>query len=134
MGITKNRQSENTIKQMALAAFPDKRVEKITELTEGMCNAAYFVEFTDGSKSVLKIAAENNDDLMSNEINMVDAEVKAMRIVRERNAVKAAEVQYYDTSGSICGGNYFFMEALPGQSLFSIKDKLRFTGRYGASI
>lgn len=123
MAITKNRQSEETLKQLAEAVFPDKRTEKITELTEGMCNAAYFIEFTDGSKSVLKIAAENNDGLMSNEVNMMDAEVKAMRIVNERNAVKAAKVQYYDTSRTICSGNYFFMEALPGQSFFSIRDK-----------
>lgn len=124
MAITKNRQSEETLRQMAKAAFPDKQVLKITELTEGMCNAAYFVVFTDGSKSVLKIAAENNGGLMSNEVNMMDAEVKAMRIVNEENAVKAAAVQYYDTSRTICSGNYFFMEALPGQSFYIAKDKL----------
>lgn len=124
MAITKNRQPIETLKQMAKAAFPDKQTEKITELTEGMCNAAYLMVFTDGSKSVLKIAAENNDGFMSNEVNMMDAEVKAMRIVKESNAAKAAEVQYYDTSHTICSGNYFFMEALPGQSFFSIRDRL----------
>lgn len=123
MAITKNRQPEEILKQMVRSAFPDKLTEKITELTEGMCNAAYFIEFTDGSRSVVKIAAENNDGLMSNEVNMMDAEVKAMRIVNE-NAVRAARVQYYDTSRTVCSGNYFFMEALPGESFFSIRDKL----------
>lgn len=124
MGITKNIQTEETILQMAQKAFPQKEMVSATELTEGMCNAAYLVEFADGSKSVLKIAAENRDGLMSNEVNLMDAEVKAMRLVKESKAVKVAEVQYYDTSKTICSGNYFFMEALEGKSYFAQGESL----------
>ena len=122
MGITKNRQSEATIRRMALAAFSEKEIESFEELTEGMCNTAYMVKFADGSRSVLKIASGDGRGLMSNEVNMMDAEVNAMRIVYENNAVKVAKVQYYDTSKAICDGNYFFMEALDGQSYSSLTD------------
>lgn len=124
MAVTKNRQPQETIRRMALAAFPGKRMISVKELTEGMCNAAYLVSFEDGSSSVLKIASGSGQGLMSNEVNMMEAEVRAMRIVREHSAVKAAEVQYYDTSRTLCSGDYFFMEALDGQSFFSVRDQL----------
>ena len=41
--ITKNRQSNEAITEMAKKAFPDKTVVKIKELTEGMCNVTYHV-------------------------------------------------------------------------------------------
>lgn len=122
MGITKNRQSEDIIRRMALAAFPRKEMESAAELTEGMCNAAYLVKFTDGSESILKIASANAEGLMTNEANMMEAEVRAMRIVYSSEAVRVAKVQYYDISKAICNGDYFFMEVLEGQSFHSVKD------------
>ena len=35
MEITKNRQSEDTLRKMALRAFPGKQMESAAELTEG---------------------------------------------------------------------------------------------------
>lgn len=61
---TKNKQSEETIKKQAKAAFPDKEVAKIQELSEGMCNVAYYVLFQDGSESILKIAARDTTGYM----------------------------------------------------------------------
>lgn len=124
MSITKNIQSETAICRMALSAFPQKRMESCTELTEGMCNAAYLVKFSDGSKSVLKIAPGENKGLLSNEVNMMDAEVKAMDIVGKSGLIKVAEVQYYDTSKTICSSDYFFMEAIEGQSFFTAKESM----------
>lgn len=124
MIITKNRQTDETIRRMAAAAFPDKTVSGITELTEGLCNAAYCVEFADGMKSILKIASARGEGLMANEVNLMDAEVKAMRMVGEKNTIKVPQVQYYDISGTICSGKYFFMEALQGQSYSTLKEKL----------
>ena len=43
--ITKNRQSDEIIIEMAKKAFPDQKVIKIKELTEGMCNVTYEVCF-----------------------------------------------------------------------------------------
>ena len=124
MGITKNVQNWEAIADMAKRAFPEKELKNVIELTEGMCNAAYLVEFSDGSRSVLKIAASGNEGLMSQEVNMMDAEVEAMRLVREHDAMRVADVQYYDTSRTLCSGKYFFMEALEGQSLSSLRESL----------
>lgn len=54
----------------------------------------------------------------------MEAKVAAMRLVREITSVKVAEVLYYDTSKTICNGNYFFMEMLDGESYFSVGDSL----------
>ena len=124
MQISKNIQTDEVIRRMAQAAFPGREVKEITELTEGMCNAAYRVDFTDKEASVLKIASGSGETLMSHEVNMMEAEVNAMKLVYESGLVKVAQVQYYDTSKTLCSGDYFFMEALPGSSLASIKDTL----------
>ncbi len=122
--ITKNRQSNDTITEMAKKAFPDKTVAKIRELTEGMCNVTYHVVFDDGSESILKIAAKDRTGNTSNEINLMKAEVEAMRLVSGKCSFKVAEVQYYDCSRMVCSGDYFFMEKLPGENYAFIKDKL----------
>ena len=122
--ITKNRQSNETITEMAKKAFPDKVAVKIRELTEGMCNVTYHVVFDDGSESILKIAAQDRTGNTSNEINLMKAEVEAMRLVSGKCSFKVAEVQYYDCSRKVCSGDYFFMEKLPGENYAFIKDKL----------
>ena len=122
--ITKNRQSNEKIIEMAKKAFPDKTVIRIRELTEGMCNVTYHVGFDDGSESILKIAAGSTAGYTSNEISLMRAEVAAMRLVSGRCSFKVAEVQYYDCSRTVCSGDYFFMEKLPGENYSFLKDKL----------
>ena len=122
--ITKNRQSQETIINMAKKAFPDKQITEIKELTEGMCNVTYDIAFGDGSESILKIAAKDRSGNTSNEVNLMQAEVNAMRLVAGRCSCKVADVQYYDTSNTVCDGNYFFMEKLPGDNFFLIRESL----------
>lgn len=122
--ITKNRQSDETITAMAKKAFPDKTVIRIKELTEGMCNVTYHVVFQDGSESILKIAAADRRGNTSNEVNLMKAEVEAMRLVSGKCSFKVADIQYYDCSRTACSGDYFFMEKLCGENLASLKDKL----------
>ena len=122
--ITKNKQSTETIKEMVKAAFPDKSVVKIKELTEGMCNVTYHIVFDDDSESILKIAAKDTKGNTSNEINLMKAEVSAMRLVAEKCSFKVADIQYYDCSKTVCNGDYFFMEKLAGDNYAFIKDKL----------
>jgi fructosamine-3-kinase len=124
MMITKNRQSQETIINMAQKAFPDKQITEIKELTEGMCNVTYDIAFGDGSESILKIAAKDRSGNTSNEVNLMQAEVNAMRLVAGKCSCKVADVQYYDTSNTICDGNYFFMEKLPGDNFFLIRERL----------
>ncbi len=122
MAITKNRQSEETISGMAKMAFPDKQIAEIKELTEGMCNVTYNIMFKDGSESILKIAAKDRRGNTSNEVNLMRAEINAMKLAAENCSFKVADVQHYDTSNTICDGNYFFMEKLEGDNFFLVRD------------
>lgn len=122
--ITKNKQSDITINEMARKAFPGKTVTDIRELTEGMCNVTYNITFDDGNECILKIAAKDRTGNTSNEIELMAAEVKAMQLVKEHCSFKVADVLAYDCSKSICDGDYFFMEKLPGTNYIFIKEEL----------
>lgn len=125
MGIaTKNLQSDENIRRMAAAARPGVSVIKIKELTEGLCNVAYDIAWEDGTSSILKIASSDRSHNTSNEVSLMKAEVKAMKIVKERCSVPVAQVLYYDTSRTLCDGDYFFMEKLPGENLMFLNDSL----------
>ena len=101
MTITKNKQSVETISNMAEKAFPDKRIAAVKELTEGMCNVTYDISFEDGSESILKIAAKDRRGNTSNEVNLMQAEVTAMKLASENCSFKVADIQYYDTDSRI---------------------------------
>ena len=122
MAITKNRQSEETIIGMAKMAFPDKQIAEIKELPEGMCNVTYDITFEDGSESILKIAAKDRRGNTSNEVNLMLAEINAMKLVAENCSFKVADILYYDTGNTICDGNYFFMEKLEGDNFFLVRE------------
>lgn len=122
--ITKNRQSDSTINEMIKKAFPEKTAACIKELTEGMCNVTYNITFSDGDECILKIAAKDTTGNTSNEICLMAAEVNAMQLVREKCSFKVADVFAYDCSKTICDGDYFFMEKLPGVNYSFIKEQL----------
>lgn len=118
MGITKNKQSEETIQKMVERAYPGLSVESCTELTEGCCNVAYVVKLSNGEEKILKISAADKSGYMSNEINMMDAEVAAMKLTGGVISAKVPQVDYYDFSRELCSGSYFFMEKLAGKNFF----------------
>ena len=124
MGITKNKKTDECIIAMAKETFPDKGTPKVQELTEGMCNADYMLTFEDGFQTVLKIASAPGDGFMTNETNLMEAEIRAMKIVKESTVIKVADVYGYDTSKKFCDGNYFFMEKLEGSSWITVMDTL----------
>ena len=124
MAITKNKQSVETISNMAEKAFPDKRIAAVKELTEGMCNVTYDITFEDGSESILKIAAKDRRGNTSNEVNLMQAEVTAMKLASENCSFKVADIQYYDTSNTVCDGHYFFMEKLKGDNFAFVREKM----------
>lgn len=122
MGITKNTQSNENIKRMVAHAFPEKELVSYEELTEGLCNVAYLITFSDGTKSILKIAAADNQGYLTNEVNLMDAEVKAMELARGNIPAKVAKVVLFDEEKQLCTGKYFFMEYIEGDNYFSMQD------------
>ena len=124
MSITKNHQSPESLQTLCAAAFPGREVQSVTELTEGMFNAAYRVDFADGGASVLKIATGDPSGLLSNEINLMQAEVRAMELAHQHGLPHVPQVEYADFTRTLCSGHYFFMECLPGRSLNSCRSEL----------
>lgn len=124
MGITKCKQTKENILRMATAAFPKRKISRIEELTEGMCNVAYKLTFEDGFQTILKIASPIKSGFLTNECNMMDAEVKAMQLVKKYTDIKVAEVYAYDTTKRLCEGDYFFMECMEGANWFMLQESL----------
>ena len=124
MAITKNTQTPAQLEAIVAEAFPGLTLTAARELTEGMCNAAYRLTLSDGREVILKIAPAGGAGLLRNEIRMMCAEVAAMGLVRSHGAARVAEVYRHDDSCRVCSSEYFLMEALPGQSLFALRDSL----------
>lgn len=116
MTITKNRQSDESIRLLVKNAYPEKEMKSCTELTEGLCNVAYRIAFADGSRRILKIAAADKKGYMTNEINLMEAEVSAMGLAQKALPGLVAKVDLYDSSKKLCNGSYFFMEVLEGEN------------------
>lgn len=61
---------------------------------------------------------------MSNEINMMTAEVTAMNLLENKLSANVAKVDFHDNSKTICSGEFFFMEYLEGENYFRLKEHL----------
>jgi len=121
---TKNKQTIEDIIVMVQKAFGSNlNSEDITvkELTEGFFNVAYEVVLP-GKAVILKIAPPIASGIMTYEYNMMQAEVAALRLVREKTTVPVPEILYYDASHSICNADYFFMDKLEGDSFYKLKN------------
>ncbi len=124
MGITKCKQTKENIIRMAKAAFPGRGIPEIEELTDGMCNVAYKLTYEDEFRTILKIASPIKSGFLKNECNLMDAEVKAMKLVAQNTDIKVAEVYAYDKTKTLCEGDYFFMECMEGSNWISVIDSL----------
>ncbi|MGF7142014.1 fructosamine-3-kinase [Anaerotaenia torta] len=122
--LTKNIQSKSTLMQLARNAFPKRKLKNIQELTEGYFNIAYQVSFEDGSQSILKIAPDPKVTVMTYEKNIMEAEVRAMQLAAQKTKVPLPEVEFYDSSCTLCSSPYFFMKRINGKSLSSQKSSL----------
>lgn len=128
--ITKNKKDEQTLSRMFHAAFPDKEIESIQELTEGFFNVAYKIIMTDLSEVILKVAPSPEMDIMTNEINVMFSEVDCTRMVARETSVPVAEILFYDNSHTICDSDYFFMKKLEGQSFNSCMESMTEEQKY----
>lgn len=112
---SKNRQSDEQIRELAKRAFPERTVSGIAELNAGMCNALYKISLDNGEKVVLKISSPGMANKCANERWLMESESEAMRQIAGRAPrVKAPKLLYYDDSLTVCTGKYFFMEYVEG--------------------
>lgn len=127
--LTKNRQSKEVLEQMIKAAVGESvhiGVNKtnilVNELTEGFYNIAYEIIMPETS-FILKIAPARDATIMTYEKNIMEAEVKSLRLIKSQTKVPVPKVIFYDNQHTICDVDYFFMEKLEGESLKQLKDK-----------
>lgn len=121
---SKNFQSQETIIKMAARAFPEKTVSAVAELPGCSCNAVYKISFSDSTQVVLKISSPDKSSYMKNEVNLIDAEIAALKLVKDKIKVQTPKVLYSDSTCEICSGKYFFMEYIDGVTFSSISASL----------
>ena len=122
--LTKNKQSEETIRVMVNRAFGENSVKHIQELKEGFFNVAYEVELVNGKSVILKIAPKPESLIMSYEKNIMFSEVDSMKLVAQNTDLPVPKIYYYDNSHEVCTSDYFFMEKITGKSLAALSDEL----------
>lgn len=116
--VSKNKLTDEKIRELAGHAFPDKTAAEISELNAGMCNALYLLTFTDGFRTVLKVSSPGMHGKASNERWLMESETASMRLIAERAPlVKVPKVLFYDDSMTRCSGKYFFMEFVDGDRM-----------------
>ena len=119
---SKNRLTDEHIRELAGIAFPEREVLSIEELTAGMCNALYVVTMADGFRTVLKVSSPGMVGKATNEQWLIESETAAMRLIAERAPeVPAPKVLFYDDSMTRCTGKYFFMEFVEGDLMAPLR-------------
>lgn len=78
VSLTKNKQSEVTVRKMAAKFFAPVEMVGYTELTEGYFNVAYEVFLRNGRSVILKVAPAKDVRIMTYEKNIMQSEVSAM--------------------------------------------------------
>lgn len=111
-----NTKSKEELEQMVDLAFRCKMKDAV--LCEGgFCNAVYKVTLEDGSESILKIAGNQPDMMMSYEKGMFQTELWAMELLQNCTTIPVPMVQF-------ATDNYFFMSKIKGKVLNDIYDSL----------
>lgn len=94
------------------------------EMIDGYFNAAYRLTFAAGLNCVLKVAPLPGVRVLRYEQNILQTEVTALRLVKERTTVPVPAVLYADDSREILPTPYFVMEFIPGEALHKLRPTL----------
>jgi aminoglycoside phosphotransferase (APT) family kinase protein len=95
-----------------------------SELADGYFNAAYRLDLSDGTTRVLKVAPLGEVRVLRYEQNIMQAEVGALRLVRQQTEMPVPQVYVHDTSRAILPADYFIMDFIPGVSFWTLRADL----------
>lgn len=122
--VTKNRiapEELNRVLESALGRAP----ENITELDEGMFNAAYALTMGEGTRYVLKVAPSPQVTLLHYERDLIHTEIMVLKELKEKTSIPVPSVICASGTGEELGGApWFVMEFLEGDSYHRVKDSL----------
>ena len=99
-------------------------LNSFAELADGYFNAAYRLDLADGSTRVLKVAPLGQIRVLRYEKNIMQAEVGALRLVRQQTEMPVPQVYIHDTSRAILPADYFLMDFIPGISFWNLRKDL----------
>lgn len=123
--LSKIHVSIETAQAIATAHFGGQaKINRYTELTEGMYNSAYLIEFADGQKLVMKIAPPDHVKVLRYEKNIMKTDVEVLRLIRAQTQVPVPEVFAYDTSRRLMENDYYLMAFAPGMGLHKLRPNL----------
>ncbi|RCX22654.1 fructosamine-3-kinase [Fontibacillus phaseoli] len=100
----------------------EKRIASALELKDGWFNSAYALTFSDGTRSVLKVAPRMEAGMMRYERDVMRAEVDVLHLLKETGSIPVPEVYYYEAEPG--GFEFFFMEFLSGEPYNKAKENL----------
>lgn len=114
---TKTHLTENQVRQIISYHFPDETISEISELAEGMQNAAWLIKGTGvlQDKIVLKIGAAPGADLLTYEKENLVAESHAYEQLKDKD-IPMPKVLVYDDSGKIIANKYLIMTYVEGKT------------------
>lgn len=119
---SKNKLTDEKIRELAGAAFPGCKVDEICELDAGLCNALYKLTLSDGTKTVLKVSSPGMHGKATNESWLMETESAAMKLACQDPRIRAPKMLFYDDTMTRCSGKYFFMEFVEGTLMSELKD------------
>lgn len=123
--ITKNRLEKQQIYDIVWQTFgKNTEVNSYTELLDGFCNTAYRIKLSEGREVVLKVAPKNGIAMMFCEQGMMQTEVRAMTLARQKGIEGVPMVYAFEENSSLSGSSYFIMECLEGDSYAAVKQKM----------
>ncbi|MBN1934686.1 MAG: aminoglycoside phosphotransferase family protein [Anaerolineae bacterium] len=102
----------------------ERAIRTFEELKDGFFNAAYQIVLEDGLACILKVAPPDRVRVMRYEKNIMQAEVKVMRLVRARTDVPVPEVYNYDPSRQIIDNDFYLMACISGVPLNKLRKDL----------
>ncbi|MNO14177.1 Phosphotransferase enzyme family protein [compost metagenome] len=98
----------------------------IRELKGGMFNAAYLIELPDENQdAVLKVSVHPQARVLTYEQNLMRTEIEVYRRLAATGTVPVPRILGYDFTRCLIPSDYFFMSALKGQSMHSLRKKLQ---------
>jgi aminoglycoside phosphotransferase (APT) family kinase protein len=123
--LTKTPITLETAQTITAAHFGgEAKIDRFTELTDGMYNTVALIELVDGQKSVLKVAPPDRVKVLRYEKNIMRAEVDVLRLIRAQTEVPVPEVIAIDTSRCLIDNDYYLMTFVPGVGMYKLRQQL----------
>lgn len=123
--ITQILLTQSQLEAAVRAAFGyQTSLRQAEELPDGMYNTAWKMTLSDGLECVIKIAPPDSVRVLRYEHNVMQAEVEALRLVRQHTEMPVPEVLAYDPSRQVLPSPFYFMSFVPGESLHKLHKQL----------